>query len=152
MREVTNDALSATQRRVGNLDGGEAVWALDVEDTKPVDSTIGMAIHRPEGARNYILRSFQGAGEGEDKKKTVAAANDEKQENLGRLLGALRLLFESWKDVVGPRELDGKAWSWYVNIRPEVEAGPGGWGAKGKVELSRILNLRRKAPERTAEE
>jgi len=147
MREVTNDALSATQRRVGNLDGGEAVWALDIEDTKPVDSTIGMAIHRPEGARNYILRSFQGVSEGEDKKKTVAAANDERQENLGRLLGALRMLFESWKDVVGRRELDSKAWSWYVNIRPEVEAGPGGWGAKGKVDLSTILNLRRKAPE-----
>jgi hypothetical protein len=107
-----------------------------------------MAIHRPEGARNYLLRSFATAGgSGEKKKSTVAAANDEKQENLGRLLGALRLLFASWADVLTRDELDWRAWSWYVSVRPEVEAGPAGWGAKGTLDLRKILDLRRKTPD-----
>lgn len=143
MRECVNDALSA-QQRTASFDG-EAVWGLDPEDTKPAMSTVGMGIHRPEGARNYLLRSFQsvpgeGAAEG---KKTAAAANDEKQENLGRLLGALRLLFQSWAGTLRKDDLDRRAWSWYVAVRPEVEAGPGGWGAKGKLNLNKILDLRR---------
>ena len=156
MRECVNDALSA-QRRTATLDG-EAVWALDPEDTKPASSTVGMAIHRPEGARNYLLRSFATAGGSEEEEKgkeekkkkkgsTVAAANDEKQENLARLLGALRLLFSSWADVLTRDELDRRAWSWYVGVRPEVEAGPAGWGAKGTLELGTILDLRRKTPD-----
>ncbi|CAG9943718.1 unnamed protein product [Clonostachys rosea f. rosea IK726] len=56
MREATNEALSA-QRRITTF-SREPVWALDVTDTSPVTSTIGMAIHRPEGARNYLLQSF----------------------------------------------------------------------------------------------
>lgn len=144
MRECINDALSS-QRRTSTL-SGEAVWALDPLDTKPAASTVGMAIHRPEGARNYLLRSFgtahdDGAGEG---KKTVAALNDEKQENLGRLLGALRLLYASWAGVLRRDELDRRAWSWYVAVRPDVEAGPSGWGAKGVLRLDKILDLRRR--------
>ena len=144
MRECVNDALSAQQRTATH--SGEPVWALDPQDTKPVSSTIGMAIHRPEGARNYLLRSFDTADANHDK-KTVTAVNEEKTENLGRLLGALRLLFSSWADVLKPDELDKRAWSWYVHVRPEVEAGPAGWGAKGKLELKKILDLRRKTPE-----
>ncbi|KAL7951660.1 hypothetical protein V8C42DRAFT_304772 [Trichoderma barbatum] len=144
MRECLNDALSA-QRRTSSF-SGEALWGLDAEDKKPTISTIGMAIHRPEGARNYLLRSFTSAGasDGGGSKKTAAALNDEKQENLGRLLGALRLLFASWAGVLGRAELDRRAWSWYVAIRPDIEAGPSGWGEKGKLRLSKILDLRRK--------
>lgn len=140
MRECVNDALSA-QRRTVTL-SGEAVWALDPQDAKPASSTIGMAIHRPESARNYLLRSFATAGG--DEKKTTATVNEEKQENLGRLLGALRLLFASWVGVLSGDELDRRAWSWYVNVRPEVESGPAGWGAKGTLDLGKILDLRRK--------
>ena len=143
MRECINDALSA-QRRTATL-SGEAVWALDPGDTKPASSTVGMAIHRPEGARNYLLRSFATAG-GSDEKKSTAAANEERQENLGRLLGALRLLFASWADILKSDELDRRAWSWYVQVRPEVESGPAGWGAKGTLDLGKILDLRRKKP------
>ncbi|KAL7924864.1 hypothetical protein ACQKWADRAFT_286197 [Trichoderma austrokoningii] len=142
MRECLNDALSA-QRRTATF-SGEALWGLDTEDKKPVMSTIGMAIHRPENARNYLLRSFASAGGGASGKKTVAAINEEKQENLGRLLGALRLLFESWAGVLGRSELDRRAWSWYVAVRPDIESGPSGWGEKGTLKLSRILDLRRK--------
>ncbi|KAL7799208.1 hypothetical protein V8C37DRAFT_366981 [Trichoderma ceciliae] len=144
MRECLNDALSAQQRTW--TFSGEALWGLDTEDKKPTMSTIGMAIHRPEGARNYLLRSFASAGgsDGGGSKKSVAALNDEKQENLGRLLGALRLLFASWAGVLGRGELDRRAWSWYVAVRPDIEAGPSGWGEKGTLKLSRILDLRRK--------
>ncbi|KAL6875177.1 hypothetical protein J3F83DRAFT_730183 [Trichoderma novae-zelandiae] len=144
MRECLNDALSA-QRRTSTF-SGEALWGLDAEDKKPSTSTIGMAIHRPEAARNYLLRSFASAGasDGGGGKKAAAALNDEKQENLGRLLGALRLLFASWAGVLGRAELDRRAWSWYVAVRPDIEAGPSGWGEKGTLKLSKILDLRRK--------
>ncbi|OTA05036.1 hypothetical protein A9Z42_0056560 [Trichoderma parareesei] len=144
MRECLNDALSA-QKRTSTF-SGEALWGLDAEDKKPSMSTIGMAIHRPEGARNYLLKSFASAGasDGGGGKKSAAALNDEKQENLGRLLGALRLLFASWAGVLGRAELDRRAWSWYVAVRPDIEAGPSGWGEKGTLKLSRILDLRRK--------
>lgn len=144
MRECVNDSLSA-QQRTATL-SGEPVWALDVHDSKPVSSTIGMAIHRPEGARNYLMRSFATA-DANNEKKTVTAVNEEKMENLGRLLGALRLLFSSWSEVLKGDELDRQAWSWYVNVRPEVEPGPAGWGAKGRLELKKILDLRRKTTE-----
>ncbi|KAK7422299.1 hypothetical protein QQZ08_009607 [Neonectria magnoliae] len=142
MRECINDALSA-QRRTWSL-SGEALWALDTQDTRPSVSTIGMPIHRPEGARNYLLRSFGSAPGTEGGKKTASAANDERQENLGRLLGALRLLFASWAGVLSREELDRRAWSWYIAVRPDVEAGPAGWGAKGTLKLEKIMELRRK--------
>lgn len=142
MRECINDALSA-QRRTWSL-SGEAVWALDTQDTRPSTSTVGMPIHRPEAARNYLLRSFGPAPGAEGGKKTVAAANEERLENLGRLLGALRLLFTSWAGVLTHEELDRRAWNWYITVRPDVQAGAAGWGAKGTLKLERILELRRK--------
>lgn len=157
MREAVDDALSA-QQCTASL-AGEAVWALDPQDRQPATSTVGMAIHRPERARNYLLRTFTTAladsspthasarGGG---KKTAAAANEERQDNLGRLLGALRMLFASWAGTLSRDELDRKAWSWYVLVRPDVEAGPAGWGAKGPLSLGRILDLRRGAAEAEA--
>ncbi|KAI5464741.1 ribosomal protein S5 [Mariannaea sp. PMI_226] len=143
MRECINDALSA-QRRTASL-ADEPVWGLDMQDTRPATSTIGMPVHRPEAARNYLLRSFGPAASGtKTAKKTVAAANEERYENLGRLLGALRLLFASWANVLSRDELDRRAWSWYVAVRPDVEAGPAGWGSKGPLRLGKILDLRRK--------
>ncbi|KPM42880.1 hypothetical protein AK830_g3704 [Neonectria ditissima] len=142
MRECINDALSA-QRRTWSL-SGEALWALDTLDMRPAASTIGMPIHRPEGARNYLLRSFASPPGTEGGKKTASAASDERQENLGRLLGALRLLFASWSGVLSREELDRRAWSWYIAVRPDVETGPAGWGAKGTLRLEKILELRRK--------
>ncbi|KAF5669877.1 impact [Fusarium circinatum] len=140
MKECLNDALSS-QKRTSSLNG-EPVWALNLEDKSPSTSTVGMPIHRPEGARNYILRAFAPADD--SGKKTVTAANEEKQENLGRVLGALRLLFASWAGILSRDELDKRAWTWYMNLRPDVDAGPAGWGAKGTLNLGRILDLRRK--------
>lgn len=146
MRECINEALSSQQRK--STFSGEAVWGLDAEDKKPATWTVGMAIHRPEGARNYLFRSFASTPSEEksthEAKKTVASLNEEKQENLARLLGALRLLFASWADVLSKDELDRRAWSWYMSVRPDVESGPSGWGAKGILKLEKILDLRRK--------
>lgn len=144
MRECVNDAL-ASQRRTSSFVAGEAaVWGLDTQDTAPATSTVGMGIHRPEAARNYLLRSFASPEVAEGgPKKTVTAMNDEKQENLGRLLGALRIVFESWSGVLRKEELDKRAWNWYVAVRPDVQSGPSGWGAKGELKLSKILDLKR---------
>ncbi|RYP14767.1 hypothetical protein DL767_010378 [Monosporascus sp. MG133] len=76
------------------------------------------------------------------KKKTAKALDI--QENAARLLGAIRLLYDSWADHLSADELDRRAWTWYVAVRPEVQDGPSGWGAKGQLKLSDILNLRRK--------
>jgi hypothetical protein len=145
MRECVNDALSS-RRRTSTL-AGEALWGLDPDNKKPSLTTVGMPIHRPEGARNYLLGSFATApvdgSTGSEGKKTLVAVNEEKQENLGRLLGALRLLYKSWAEVLRKDELDRRAWSWYVSVRPDVEAGLSGWGAKGHLNLGKILDLRR---------
>ncbi|ERS99058.1 hypothetical protein HMPREF1624_04253 [Sporothrix schenckii ATCC 58251] len=118
---------------------------------------VGMPIHRPEGARQYLMRSFVssedsgkvgGVGPTSEttptkKKKTVKAMDAEKEENLSLLLGALRMVYDSWADHITTAELDRRAWSWYVAVRPDVDAGPSGWGAKGTVKLKDILALRR---------
>lgn len=78
------------------------------------------------------------------KRKTTKALDVEKEENISRLLGALRLLYDSWADHLSTTELDRRAWSWYVAVRPDVDSGPSGWGAKGHLKLQEILNLRRR--------
>lgn len=157
MRNVVTQALSERLRRTGieaSL-GGEAVWGLDLEGVKSKSARGissgggGMLTHRPEAARNYLLKSFASAPAadvGAKKKTTVKAENAEKEENLGLLLGALRLLFDSWADFLSAEELDRRAWGWYASSRPDVDSGPSGWGAKGTLRLKTILDLRRKAP------
>lgn len=174
MRNVVTAALTERLRRTGAeaVVGGEAVWGLDLEAMRGKSassvgggarragtSVVGMQIHSPQGARAYLLKSFASApaGEGVDaeadggapgKKKAVKRTQKEidreKEENLGLLLGALRLLYDSWADHLSPADLDRRAWSWYVAVRPEVDVGPSGWGAKGLLKLEDILKLRRK--------
>lgn len=173
MRNVVTGALSERLRVTGveaRL-GGEAVWGLDLEAmrkraTDPsgfsnkvaANSTVGgLVIHRPEGARSYLLRSFASASSAGQptsqsgassssptKKRGVKAQDAEKEENLSLLLGALRLLFDSWADRLTADELDRRAWGWYIAVRPAIEGGPAGWGAKGVLKLKDILDLRRK--------
>ncbi|KAI0548020.1 hypothetical protein F4679DRAFT_574442 [Xylaria curta] len=174
MRTCLRDALSERLRVTGDQAtlGGEAVWGLDLEAMKNKAGTagsassrsfeagvVGMPIHRPEAAKAYIFKSFatrietpqtEEGNEGPSpskattKKKTVKAMILEKEENVARLLGAIRLLYESWADHLSASDLDRRAWNWYVAVRPEVESGPSGWGAKGQLKLSDILALRRK--------
>ncbi|KAI1175209.1 hypothetical protein F4777DRAFT_340082 [Nemania sp. FL0916] len=132
---------------------------------------VGMPIHRPEAARAYLFKSFgtrieacpkaegpeqSGPGseennpqktstaKGTPKKRTTKAIDLERDENVARLLGAIRILYQSWADHLSPTDLDQRAWNWYAAVRPEVDSGPSGWGAKGRLKLSEILALRRK--------
>ncbi|EFX04307.1 impact protein-like protein [Grosmannia clavigera kw1407] len=164
MRNCVTGALADRLRRTGAevTLGGEALWALDLEGRtssstavtpgSSLTAVVGMATHRPEAARQYLLKSFASAEEGaapgavSKKRKTVKALDAEKEDNLALLLGALRLLYDSWADHLTPAELDRRAWSWYVAVRPDVDVGPAGWGAKARLRLSAILALRRPAP------
>ncbi|ERF75256.1 hypothetical protein EPUS_00048 [Endocarpon pusillum Z07020] len=69
----------------------------------------------------------------------------QKEEALSHVLAALDILFSSWarETVVERQELDRRAWDFYIRVRPDVEAGVGGWGQKGHVPLRRILELRK---------
>ncbi|EDN02265.1 hypothetical protein I7I51_01780 [Histoplasma capsulatum] len=135
-----------------------ALWGLDPEVMKrsntngpgPRLTSPVLPIHRPETAREYLLKSFTLQKQTESnigKGKTKKASSDsvsEKEKSLALLLGAIDLLCQSWASVLSKNEIDRRAWSWYVDVRPDIQHGVGGWGQKGEVQLSKILNLRRK--------
>ncbi|KAK4463776.1 protein impact [Cladorrhinum samala] len=171
MRNVVTSALTEQFRKSGaevSL-GGEAVWGLDLEAAKnkatvggygsgtklhATTGVVGMQIHRPEAARGYLLKSIAMKDEATSSSparrksmhKTHKMREAEREEALGLLLGALRMLFDSWADDLDTAELDRRAWGWYCAVRPDVENGVAGWGSKGAVRLDSILDLRR--PER----
>jgi hypothetical protein len=132
-----------------------ALLALDLEQLKRLDappivtasaSTADLPVYHADPARNYILKAFDSVYDDKDetkKKKPRAELAAEREKNLGHLIKALDLLFQSWSVVLTPDELDKRAWNWYVKVRPQVEAGRAGWGAKGQVKLKDILDLRR---------
>ena len=167
MRNCVTGALSERLRKTGTevALGGDAVWGLDLEAMRSktvagghggssshhVTGVVGMPIHRPEAARSYLLKSFvtapqtaEDGSSGKVAKKTLKAQEAEKTDNLGLLLGALRIVLDSWADHLSPSDLDSRAWSWYIKVRPDVDGGIQGWGAKGALKLSDILALRRK--------
>ena len=135
-----------------------ALWGLDLEALRaangplvPGKDTSKLPIYTPQSARAYILKSFasapSSATENPDsprKKPSAAAVAASKEKNLGLLLRALNLLYSSWAQVLSTAELDRRAWSFYVNVRPEVENGVAGWGGKGEVKLAQILAMRRR--------
>lgn len=153
--------VSDQKPTTGDLDApsaeeSPALLALDLEQLKRLDgppivsasaSTAGLPVYHADSARNYIMRAFDSVydDEPETKKKKRPAAElaAEREANLGHLIRALDLLFQSWSTVISSDDLDKRAWSWYVKVRPQVEAGRAGWGAKGQVKLKDILELRR---------
>ena len=138
-----------------------ALWGLDLEALRSSNGPLvsgaqkaqgtngsGLPIYTAQSARAYLLKSFASVPSPSDKaspprKKSVAVLKAEKERNLGLLLQALHSLFQSWA-LLDREELDKRAWAWYVSVRPEVENGIAGWGGKGEVKLSQIMNLRRK--------
>jgi hypothetical protein len=136
------------------VDEDPPLWALDLEALKKdvggqndgtgVGLPTGLPIYTPQSARSYLLKAFDKKADSVDSKKgkgTSIAA--EKEKNLGMLLGALDMLFQSWSSSLSPTELDNRAWNWYVQVRPSVPDGVSGWGAKGELRLSDILQLRK---------
>ncbi len=133
-----------------------ALWGLDTEALKKSQKTsvtssepgANMPIYVPQSARAYILKSFDTPGNSNasaSSKSTVAPSEKaaEKERNLGLLLAALDLLYQSWASFLSTDELDRRSWSWYIKVRPEVADGVAGWSGKGEVKLSSILDLRR---------
>ncbi|GAB1730896.1 hypothetical protein NU195Hw_g1994t1 [Hortaea werneckii] len=134
-------------------DPDPALWALDLEALRkgnsrgPISGNSGLPIYTPQSARAYLLKSFDSAvplvEDGSAKKQSAKARSAEKEENLGRLLKAVDLVYASWAETLNPEELDKRTWSWYVRVRPSVESGVAGWGGKNQVKLADILDLRR---------
>lgn len=138
------------------------LWGLDLEALKKTSTietatptlaraqtatTTNMPIHTPQAARAYLLKSFDTPPPAQPPSKKVSAATKaaEKERNLSMLLRALDLLYQSWIETIGPRELDRRVWGWYIRVRPAVEQGVAGWGGKNEVKLADILALRREA-------
>ena len=161
-REKSADYREDGESENAKTDENPAFWGIDLEKMKQLNGpltfsatsadTAGLPVYSPQAARSYLFRSFDSAPAVEQtaespqksKKKTAAMMAAEREQNVGALLRALELLFESWSSTLDTVELDKRAWSWYVHVRPAVENGVAGWGAKGLVKLADILDLRRK--------
>ena len=112
-----------------------ALWGLDLEALRSANGPLvqnnqemsKLPIYTAQSARAYILKSFASAPSSEPepvspkKKPSAAATSAAKEKNLGLLLRALDLLYGSWAHVLSSEELDRRAWSWYVAVRPDVE-------------------------------
>ncbi|KAH6616606.1 hypothetical protein C7974DRAFT_402100 [Boeremia exigua] len=135
-----------------------ALWGIDLEALKKANTgpntqkgSNQLPVHTAQGARAYLLKSFETpkAAPTDTKaapvKRSAASQTAEKERNLGMLLGALELLYQSWAQVLSKEDLDKRAWGWYVRVRPEVASGQAGWGGKGTVKLADVLELRRPA-------
>ena len=159
-RNLTAESLEAmdsqkTLKQEGHPDDEPALWGLDLEALRSSNGPLvsgahgsGLPIYTAQSARAYLLKSFSSLPSPKDeasppKKKSAAVLKAEKERNLGLVLRTLDFLFKSWT-LLSPEELDKRAWAWYVAVRPDVENGVAGWGGKGEVKLSQILNLRRK--------
>ncbi|KAG9566226.1 hypothetical protein KCU71_g1487, partial [Aureobasidium melanogenum] len=142
-------------QELSSAEDSPALLALDLEQLKRLDgppivsasaSTAGLPVYHADSARSYIMKafdSFYDDGPEAKKKRPAAELAAEREANLGHLIKALDLLFQSWSVVLSSDDLDKRAWSWYVKVRPQVEAGRAGWGVKGQVKLKDILGLRR---------
>ena len=157
-----SDAIDSqeTLKHEGEINKEPALWGLDLEALRSSNGPLVSGVHKGQGtngselpiysaqsARAYLLKSFASASSPTDgasppRKKPAAVVKAEKERNLGLLLRALHLLFQSWA-LLNREELDKRAWAWYVAVRPEVENGVAGWGGKGEVKLSQIMSLRR---------
>ncbi|KAH7088153.1 hypothetical protein FB567DRAFT_468687, partial [Paraphoma chrysanthemicola] len=138
-----------------------ALWGIDLEAMKKASTSAHtgtyravssqLPIYTAQSARSYLMKAFETPKDekeaGQAKKRTAAAMAAEKEHNLGLLLGALELLFESWAHVLSKEDMDKRAWSWYIRVRPDVAQGAAGWGGKGHVKLADILELRRPTTE-----
>lgn len=142
-----------------------AFWGIDIEalrkaNGKPTTHSVP-PIHTPEAARAYLLRSIDLAEYEKDvsgdqtikiedepssskpKKLTPAQRTARKEEAVAMLLKSLNHLCASWAAVLTGEDLDRRASTWYMKVRPDVAGGQAGWGQRGKVPLKAILDLAR---------
>lgn len=151
---IQGDTEVEGKQAPGTLDE-PALWGVDLEALKKSNGpvTIGdrkssasdLPIYKPQSTRAYIMKAFDSKPTQDKQSPTKKNAASVKEQNLGMLLRALDMLYQSWSSTLSKEDLDKRAWSWYVSVRPEVKAGAAGWGGKGNVALSDILELRRPA-------
>ena len=153
--ELSKDALSQN-KIMGEVEKEPALWGLDLEVMRSSNKASqhekvpgGLPIHTAQSARAYLMKSFNSKPTtvedvSSSKKKSALATSAEKERNLALLLNALDLLYSSWAPYISTEDLDRRAWSWYVQVRPEIESGVAGWGGKGEVKLSDVLSFQRK--------
>lgn len=160
VKQKDADTQETLKQENGVSDDEPALWGLDLEALRSSKSSLvaggqrldgsGLPIYSAQNARSYLLKSFAspqdkvGAESTSNKKPTAAAQRTERERNLACLLRALDLVIASWAHVLSQDELDRRAWSWYVAVRPDVKDGVAGWGGKGEVSLEKIVGLRRR--------
>ena len=149
----------------------EAFWSIDLEALKKTNaaSTAGKAntglslpVHRPEAARAYLMKSIdlvesstdEMEGKaikaedtdqlGKSKTTTTKQRMARKEKAVALLLKAVTHVCCSWSNELSQDDLQRKANSWYMKVRPYVEGGQAGWGQRGQVQLRDIIDLARK--------
>lgn len=150
------------------LTSHEAFWGIDLEALKKSNGplvpgkqggNVGPPIHRPEAARAYLLKSIDlaaldGDGEHETGAKTEEPSSPAKSKKLSAadkaarreqavavLLKSIEHVCASWATTLTLEELDRRASSWYIKVRPEVQRGQAGWGQRGRISLRDIVDL-----------
>ena len=164
--EATTQATHSTATVTGDTQKSEVeekeppLWGIDLEALKKSRSQTGpgatttLPIHTPQSVRAYLIKSFNSPPTEDTPKDTQTSAKKppksgkmavlaQRERNLGLLLGALELLYESWSATLSPADLDKRTWQWYATVRPAVADGVDGWGGKNHVRLEEILKLRR---------
>jgi len=148
-----------------NISPISAFWGLDLEALRRSNGPLvagkndknqdGPPIHKPNAPRNYLLKSMvevQYNSEGgdsapnsktESKKQKPAEITRRKEEAAAKMLKAIDIVCQSWADSLTRDELDSKAQSWYIRVRPDVDHGQAGWGQRGQVKLRDILQLKK---------
>ncbi|KAK5051976.1 hypothetical protein LTR84_002780 [Exophiala bonariae] len=142
-----------------------AFWGLDLEALRRSNGPLiggkngkqqdGPPIHRPNAPRTYLLKSMIDAqltaqdggmvseAKSQTKSKKPAETARRKEEAAAKMLKAIGIVYQSWAEFLTKEELDSKAQSWYMRVRPDVEQGQAGWGQRGQVPLRDILQLKR---------
>ncbi|RVX66003.1 hypothetical protein B0A52_09929 [Exophiala mesophila] len=168
--KIMGREVAVMRRQVVSPDGDtatpvEAFWGLDLDALRksngpliPAQSdkggNVGPPIYKPAAPRSYLLRSMvliDGAVKddadqkptGKSKEEKHATAAKKREHAAGVMLKAIDTVCQSWASFLTKEELDARAQSWYMRVRPEVEQGQAGWGQRGQVKLQDILRLRK---------
>lgn len=164
-REVAVMRRQFVQSEAEMTSPATAFWGLDLEALRRSNGPLiagkneqkrdGPPIHRPNSPRNYLLKSMidvqvtaeDGDGGREIKTPTTKQKPAEialrREEAAAKMLKAIDIVCQSWAESLTREELDSKAQSWYIRVRPDVEQGQAGWGQRGQVHLREILRLKK---------
>ena len=94
-----------------------------------------------------VVRTDFGLRAVDKEQKPMAPTSVEKylQSKFGEKLPEVRAAMEKLAQSQGPEALATKAFQLYESFRPEIPEGESGWGAKGKLSVSKIQELAAKS-------